>query len=1434
MNEITNIINDYSFLSNEKSHATELHTVREQINSSFNSLQISMIQLRQILNILNSQFYNSFISVPDVSQSTIKLYYELFQTIVKSLQPVKIAIQNPNIYLTTSTSKFETLYYKFIADFIELLLVIDLPKELFNPIGTFFSPLLIIFMRNLANEKTNILQEDFTLIAQLNQSSFTIFESVLKSLYTYCFDKIDLLYNIIQVDDNSDDQCSESIKSNLEVLRSSLIWTKKNTEQYQIITNSILSIRCELISRPINKLKAASILNEIESNARIGFQLNQALKSFNEFIEFLNLPNQNIKISSFFSNCGDIQHFYENAIKLQLLELEKFSEDNLIPFEFYHEMKSIFGKIFEYHNNSLLTDLIAAVDIQLCSYHNQSSDEEKKEDESSFDLKKRLKEEFDMNLRKNDPPKSYDDCINTFLEFIKNLDIVGEIPATLEKDMLNYQFVDIVSSMTKDRLNCPIKSEIDQVTSIINDMRFLADKIITINSSNNCSNNYKSSMFLSTYICTIEILLLAKEKYKNSTDQFELIIQAFRELIPPPDMIRKIMNIDTRFHELEKASRMLINEPVAPNNTYTSNNDNKNENNDQQVNDASNIFFSSNDTITKLVTELELATLILSFIEKNENFIHLICCTEFSLNIWPPKNNSENEDYDEKELHFDENGYNASLTLLSLFKTDGFNFDHSPQFFINWIAFNFSIVNTRIQATDLINFVPFCDYSDLSGKIINCCTLIELYVRNNNSEEKVTAVESMKLSTLAVFTALSTSLRLDEIQLTKQILACIKESCSSTSTFKKINVLCHTVLTKIYSFAQLFEFFHYAKLMNQTKINSLTPIEIFNYSLEILKKLRSVVDAECLPFDFRESADNISQKISQIINDPEMNPRPLFFSQGGVVEEQLNVILSLLNEVRKIVNKFDISIFADQVSSYIDEIVSVYEREDQQNENDCKHTFSPDVFNSIFLLKTQMHELLLPNKTINKQILLIKIQLILENSEKIFPKLEKPLQDLYDFINISYVIYSIKTMLNLAYFSMSHYCRNGILFQNWFEGEFNENSIFCKEDENINTTFTNLMESVNNVVSGMTELENGINNILSEHNYYQEINNDNSNNPRMVMKINMLNDLNSTFQSLAADLKSRISKLNDRKIRPEVPQLEQECDELVRQFMSFPNQTPNLAKIYKKVGLKILPSSNQLVTKFESESIQLVLKDVTIKEKEKKIELLNDELKKRQRQINQNTENSIVDTKKKQRERSDQIIKLIKDAISDTNETATANTSNDNINYDDDNGDNIPPDDPNYETFQRLKKQLSSINQDNLRLRDEIRELQLHHNISREDQIELLMNKSINFQNPNTSKDFDVKHKSSSNKKDNDALNKRISQSIEKMKKKIQIDKKQGSSEASIIKLFKDIRPRGFTDTLISEDIYKSFTKSTRERADKIMKEWRSLRNDLALYEQES
>ena len=127
-----------------------------------------------------------------------------------------------------------------------------------------------------------------------------------------------------------------------------------------------------------------------------------------------------------------------------------------------------------------------------------------------------------------------------------------------------------------------------------------------------------------------------------------------------------------------------------------------------------------------------------------------------------------------------------------------------------------------------------------------------------------------------------------------------------------------------------------------------------------------------------------------------------------------------------------------------------------------------------------------------------------------------------------------------------------------------------------------------------------------------------------------------------------------------------------------------------------------------------------------------------------------------------------------------------------------------------------------------------HHQISREDQIDLLMNKACNFPNPNNSSDMDEKISSGNSKKDNDAFNKQVSelnQSIEKMKKKIQVDKKQGSTEASFIKLLKDVRPREFPEALINEDMFKQATKTTRERAEKLMKEWKTLRADLDAFE---
>ena len=113
---------------------------------------------------------------------------------------------------------------------------------------------------------------------------------------------------------------------------------EKNT-----ILNSVLSIRCELISHRQNKIKAGSILAEIESSAHIRSYLYQAQKSTSEFLDFLNESDtQELNVSTYFSSLGDLQPFYEKVNKLQLLELERLNDENFVTFDFFNGMKSIF------------------------------------------------------------------------------------------------------------------------------------------------------------------------------------------------------------------------------------------------------------------------------------------------------------------------------------------------------------------------------------------------------------------------------------------------------------------------------------------------------------------------------------------------------------------------------------------------------------------------------------------------------------------------------------------------------------------------------------------------------------------------------------------------------------------------------------------------------------------------------------------------------------------------------------------------------------------------------------------------------------------------------------------------------------------------------------------------------------------------------------
>lgn len=1459
MNEITNLINDYSSPSNENCSNKELHSAQEQIDSSLKSLDMSMIQLRQIINILNSQFYNSSNSITDNSQTSIKMYFELFQAVVKGLKPAENIFQNPNLIANTLNNKFEKLYFKFITDFIELMLAINLPKEVFIPICNFFSPLLVIFMRNLINEKTNISQEDFSLIAQLNQGSFIVFESLLKQLFMNCFNKLDLIYTLIQENDNGNNK-SQILNNCFVELKKSLIWNKKNTKQHQILLSTIFTIRCELISLRANKIKLSSLINDIETNAKIAILYDNANKSLNDFVNFLNTPNLIINVTTQFSNCGDLQSFYSKVNNFQLLELKRLYDENLIPYEFTDEMKTILENIFNYKENSILDKVFSLVDVQLYDHHhhhNQQENDEDRQNQEEIDKEndddKKKKEDFDLKLKKMIPPTNYDQTIDTFLDFIRNPDIGSEIPITLKKDMMTLQIAEVVTTFKKDKLNHPIQNERDYLEECYNELSFLMNKVITISSSENPTyENNKSSLFLKIYVHTIKILLIAKDIYKDKDEDFKQISDTFCKLIPPSTIFSRMLNIDERFQKLKQASYFLMEETthfsLNEKSTKIDSNgvdDDENEDasdvvnyddikeknfipeNDKDLNDEKILFFSSNDSTNKLVFELDVATIILSFIEKHEKLIELLGFPEFSADIWPDEILNETGDDEENVIYADENKISASLKLLTVFTIEGFNFDYTPDFFINWIIFNFSTINRRVEPVEISSFIPFCDYSELLGTIINSCTLVELYSRISNSDEFVNAAESMKFSTLA-FLIIP---RFDEAQLTRQVQKCIKES-RNTSMFNRINVLCHKILNKICSIIQLSELSRYVQILNPNKTSlSITLIEVLNYSIEILNKLKLVSNSDCLPIEIKEQIDDVGQRLSLLIEDPETSQRPLFFSQE--FDDLLVNVFSILNEIRKIVDTYDITLIASKVSNYIDELLIYYETQQDENCENSKNAFSADTFNAIFSLKRQVDELFFANKMVNAEVAVVKMQLILDKAQKTLPRLDKPLDEFYEILNVSYAIFSIKTLLNFVYLEMSQYSKNGVIFENWFDGEFDGNFAMSKDEENaIDYQFTNLIDCISKAKNLMSDLQDRISNISSEISQQDLIgsasrsplNYNNNNNSRQE---EILAGISKNFLSLTNFLRTRLSALNDRKISQEVPQLEKECDQLFQDFVSFPNQSQNLLNIYKKINLRIHPSSNKLVTQFESNALQLNLKNITIKEMERKIEILQEELNKRQNQINKTVDSSFIDSKKKQKERLNQLIGLIKESVS--NSVSSNNNNNDN-----DNKDEIFADDPNYDIIQKLKKKLNDIDQENLQLKNEIREIELHHQISREDQIDLLMNKACNFPNPNNSSDMDEKISSGNSKKDNDAFNKQVSelnQSIEKMKKKIQVDKKQGSTEASFIKLLKDVRPREFPEALINEDMFKQATKTTRERAEKLMKEWKTLRADLDAFE---
>ena len=895
------------------------------------------------------------------------------------------------------------------------------------------------------------------------------------------------------------------------------------------------------------------------------------------------------------------------------------------------------------------------------------------------------------------------------------------------------------------------------------------------------SNNEALSMFLSTYITVLKILKVAKQNF-NSEKEFTSLLRTFVEVIPSLKDFQELFSIQEKIDNLKNVVQEVLRDSHIriPNLEELSD---ENFAKEVQLLRSSEILHTAHRNCENfLINEIEISANIIIFFQSQESFIKLLCDT---LNESYPAN-SNKPMLDLSSYIHNENLINISNTILSIINCKDFEITLDFHFFNNWVSILLQ-KNTKSDEIHLTEIFSLLKFDKIFTTIIFSFTLFELYSNASSNIDLINGFKQIKIYVINPFL----TLKINQSQLINAIFQCIQFAHQiSGNLYRKMNILGKTIISNFSSLNLLFQLVEYIHSEYPSFSFSLIPMLIHNMAISLLNNINLSITAN-IKDEFRDDMLILSENLNSIISEefPKMQSNKTLEIQDNLIET-IRQIFGKLNE-------FDFTIVAEKAEAFFDAILIFYETTKD-------NTMKPEIIRALHSFKKAIIELYQIRKDSSHHYAIIKIYTILE---KMFYNCEMKdsLKNLTEIINFAFLVYVMKKtiFIMVLLWDQSNPEEKAIDIFNEFSFYSNDDNDSDSEDEFSNEEYSQFLKNLFTTVNDATDLQEKMQKVFAEHQIANNID---------------LDPLSQSISNLLTEIKNRteLFSSNDNST-PLSKQLETECQDLITKIKnackaeSNSNNSP-----VNGSGNQIDFSNDQNypsnigVNTFDSESMKLALKDLTISElKEKKniLQLEIDKIDSNDFDVEENDRQDI-----KMHRKMEESIKNVKQAISEL----TANSSSVDIS--------------NNFNIEELKANLDHINEENQKLAEVIRSIESRKVPTQDDEIDLLMS---DYNHTFFAQCCELKaysmNGSINNSSQNDALKKQIeetNESIDRLKKKLAYLNGPGEDK-DMINLFGEIRPHIFTEPMIDENIYKKFIKTTKERANALMEKWKKLRSTL-------
>ncbi|OHT17050.1 hypothetical protein TRFO_12767 [Tritrichomonas foetus] len=742
---------------------------------------------------------------------------------------------------------------------------------------------------------------------------------------------------------------------------------------------------------------------------------------------------------------------------------------------------------------------------------------------------------------------------------------------------------------------------------------------------------------------------------------------------------------------------------------------------------------------------------------------------------------------------FDNDLYNISLALFSLFNFDNVSFECNAEFFMKWLYIDLSIIsNPDDYLYDNIipsfgEIIPYCNFSwilpstvftfSISRNIGNQPSSLKDSSSTENNQAVTELIESLRSF---VLTSLQ-NLEFDDSKfqiLTKNVLEKTKK-LTSLHYYRRLNNQITYIQSNIKLFLQINKLCSLLKKKYPDQTFDYKPLAFYNFVISIFKSLSSISNAQCLSNEYKEKLFDILERFHSV-NECE---KPPFFSSNYHI--LLEIVFPMIHEVKQLINSFDILPLVDVAYKYV---YSTLEFHDTSNTS-----LTPEALTATLHLDLQAESLIHHSAIFQRNFAVSSILYTLF----IIKDQPKQLREIYNLFRetavSSFVNYNLHAIIafvqhvfvqrfgidSLYMTNNIEMLNNGIINHMMPNGEIMNENIGINNVLQIDPKVSQISEIIQPTIGCFFDLRPYIQHVSKE-----------------------LGDESNEIQELSMSLLQEVKNiiLPYLEANNEIQELRKEDQQLIEKLRKEEELKRAESLEAEKSFMKTRNHCHDIRMKIENAVLNGRIMKIDIEQKRKHLVELKSQIEEKSREVAIKNEKTPPEMKQRQKQQFMNTIQALRELVGP------------------------PKNDPSQ--VNKLTQKLKELNEKNEVLKNKIREIESKHSTTQEDEIDLiLMNENNIYYNDDKKNDAEL---------ENEVLKQQIeetSASINRIKKQL---KKKGNNQfdendTSLLKFLSSSRPASFTDCTVDFTAFQEVKNQTMERIEHLMEVKSQLIHELNL-----